>query len=600
MANEQLQEEYLVTARKWRPLQFKDIVGQEHITITLKNAIKSGRIHHAYLFSGPRGVGKTTTARIYARAINCLNPKDFEPCNECDSCKAVLEGRSMDVIEIDGASNNSVDDIRKLRENAKYPPISGNYKMYVIDEVHMLSTSAFNALLKTLEEPPKHLLFVFATTEAHKVLPTILSRCQRFDFRRMENDSIIQQIKFIAGKENITIDDESMNAIAQKADGSMRDSQSIFDQVVAFCGNDIKYSELANALHLIDKEFFFRISSSIKEKNLKDLFSLTNDIMTKGYDLQECLSGLLEHFRNILTIKVTGNTNLISDSESLKNKYKIESEKFEKNDILRILNLIANTEQTLRYSPQPKIRFEMALVQLASMDSVVDISQLIHEISDLKKKALTAKSSNVSSIEESDSTSEIAKKIKADLNTEPAKPVSKEADLKVNNGFMNLIDNASPSQEETYSKESPSAQTIENRWNDFKKEYAKGENGLLVLNQKEMITTVFFKGEIVLECNNDFLFQSIKNKQNEIKDYLVRFYKAPVNIKIVAKEQDSGTKKTNETIKSENRITTDNKETKFISSNEEPAEKTPQELSPIEQAIVDMFGAREVKIMSNG
>jgi DNA polymerase-3 subunit gamma/tau len=595
-----LQEEYLVTARKWRPLQFKDIVGQEHITITLKNAIKSGRIHHAYLFSGPRGVGKTTTARIYARAINCLNPKDFEPCNECDSCKAVLEGRSMDVIEIDGASNNSVDDIRKLRENAKYPPISGNYKMYVIDEVHMLSTSAFNALLKTLEEPPKHLLFVFATTEAHKVLPTILSRCQRFDFRRMENDSIIQQIKFIAGKENITIDDESMNAIAQKADGSMRDSQSIFDQVVAFCGNDIKYSELANALHLIDKEFFFRISSSIKEKNLKDLFSLTNDIMTKGYDLQECLSGLLEHFRNILTIKVTGNTNLISDSESLKNKYKIESEKFEKNDILRILNLIANTEQTLRYSPQPKIRFEMALVQLASMDSVVDISQLIHEISDLKKKALTAKSSNVSSIEESDSTSEIAKKIKADLNTEPAKPVSKEADLKVNNGFMNLIDNASPSQEETYSKESPSAQTIENRWNDFKKEYAKGENGLLVLNQKEMITTVFFKGEIVLECNNDFLFQSIKNKQNEIKDYLVRFYKAPVNIKIVAKEQDSGTKKTNETIKSENRITTDNKETKFISSNEEPAEKTPQELSPIEQAIVDMFGAREVKIMSNG
>ena len=208
MENQAKNKEFLVTARKWRPLKFHDVVGQQHITVTLQNAVRSGRIHHAYLFSGPRGVGKTTTARILARSINCTNPKENnEPCNECESCRAIIEGRSLDVIEIDGASNNSVEDIRKLRENSRYLPANGQYKMYIIDEVHMLSTSAFNALLKTLEEPPPHLLFVFATTEPHKVLPTILSRCQRFEFKRMEIDDIVRQLRVISDKEQIKIDE---------------------------------------------------------------------------------------------------------------------------------------------------------------------------------------------------------------------------------------------------------------------------------------------------------------------------------------------------------------------------------------------------------
>jgi len=263
---------YIVTARKWRPLTFGDVIGQNHITQTLKNAIQSGRLHHAYLFCGPRGVGKTTTARILARAVNCLEPNDAEPCNKCINCIAVIEGRSVDIIEIDGASNNSVDDVRKLRENAKYPPSHGKYKMYVIDEVHMLSSSAFNALLKTLEEPPPHLMFVFATTEAHKVLPTITSRCQRYDFRRMETTEIVSRLKYIAERENVTIDEKSLMLIAKRADGSMRDSQSIFDQVIAFCGKKVEFHNTVDSLSLIDDEFFFRISRAALDKDIAQMF----------------------------------------------------------------------------------------------------------------------------------------------------------------------------------------------------------------------------------------------------------------------------------------------------------------------------------------
>jgi len=381
--------EFIVTARKWRPLFFKDVVGQSHITQTLKNAVQKQRIHHAYLFSGPRGVGKTTTARILSRSINCLNPKDSEPCNECDNCRAVMEGRSMDIIEIDGASNNSVDDIRKLRENAKYPPSNGKYKMYIIDEVHMLSNAAFNALLKTLEEPPPHLLFVFATTEVHKVLPTITSRCQRFDFRRMEIEDITKQLAYIAAKEDMTIDEESLVAIAKKGDGSMRDSQSIFDQVVSFCGKNIVYSELADALHLIDEEFFFSITDAVKLKDTKTIFELVGKVVRKGYDFQETLQGLLEHLRNLTAVKVTDSPDILETSSQMKLKYHQESKKFEKIDLIRMMNHIAKAEQSLRFTPQPRIRFEIALLQLAHIDSTADISILINELREIKKKGLS-------------------------------------------------------------------------------------------------------------------------------------------------------------------------------------------------------------------
>lgn len=380
-----MSQEFVVTARKWRPQQFKDVVGQEHITQTLQNSIRTGRVHHANLFCGPRGVGKTTTARIHARALNCLNPQNFEPCNECESCLAILSNTSMDVIEIDGASNNSVDDIRKLRENAKYPPSVGKYKMFIIDEVHMLSTSAFNALLKILEEPPKHLLFVFATTESHKVPATIISRCQRFDFRRMEIESIVNQLKYISSKEGITIDEASLVTIAKKGDGSMRDSQSIFDRAIAFCGKDVKFTELANSLHLIDEEFYFKIGKYIKDKSIGELFLSINEIMNKGYDLTECLRGLIEYYRNILTIKETNNPKLIDSTEDYVRRYKSQADEIPRGDILRYINYLIITEKEIKFAAQPRIKFELALVQLASMNSVLEIEVLINELKQLKQ-----------------------------------------------------------------------------------------------------------------------------------------------------------------------------------------------------------------------
>jgi len=377
-------KEFIVTARKWRPLTFNSVVGQEHITTTLKNAIKTGRIHHAYLFCGPRGVGKTTTARILARAVNCLQPVDYEPCNQCTNCEAALNNRSIDIIEIDGASNNSVDDIRTLRENAKYPPSQGKYKMYIIDEVHMLSTSAFNALLKILEEPPSHLLFVFATTEAHKVPATIISRCQRFDFRRMEIPDIVYQLRNIAQKEEINIDEESLITIAKKADGSMRDSQSIFDQVIALCGKNVKYSEMAKSLHLLDEDFFFQLSDAISNKDSAKVFELSQIVISQGYEIQEVLSGLLEHFRNILTVIITKNTKLLSTSKEFEKKYLDISKKLTKSDILRYIHIINNTEQAIKYLPQPRVRFEIALINMAEMDKAIDLKSLIEEIRQIK------------------------------------------------------------------------------------------------------------------------------------------------------------------------------------------------------------------------
>ncbi|MFN8360739.1 MAG: DNA polymerase III subunit gamma/tau [Candidatus Kapaibacterium sp.] len=610
MAINDTSEPFVVTARKWRPMNFGAVVGQDHISTTLRNAILSKRVHHAYLFTGPRGVGKTTSARILAKALNCQNPQEnAEPCGECASCLDVVSGRSIDVIEIDGASNNSVEDVRKLRENAKYPPVTGNYKMYIIDEVHMLSTSAFNALLKTLEEPPPHLVFVFATTEIHKVPATILSRCQRFDFRRMEIESIVGQLKFIADKENVTIDEESLIAIAKKADGSMRDSQSIFDQVLAFCGMNIHYADVTNALHLIDADFFFMISHAIRDHNVAAMFEIARQVMTKGYEVHECLQGLLEHFRNILTILATGNAKLIETSAMFLERYEKEAAHFTQSEVLRLMNIITSTEQALKFSPQPRIRFELALAQMATLDATVEISELLTEL-----KQLQASGGGASAVRPMNAP------VRPPVAAPP--PAAKQA-FPMSQPFEPRQSNvaaAPPSPVDNSSASSPlpsgsvaGAEHLQAGWAQFVSQIAnKGVQ--IILGQSS--TPQFFNGEILLHIQQKFAADSITAQKSELNEQLVRFYGANVQLRISggttaaprsmeafgdfsphqSKGAGSGASDTFSAKDSSSSMSGVTVGGTPSSEQQQPAAPAKERL-PVEQAIIDIFGAREIPIV---
>lgn len=371
---------FVVTARKWRPQRFEDVVGQEHITSTLKNAIKEKRIAHAYLFTGPRGVGKTTTARILAKTLNCENSKNSEPCNECEMCKSIQNSQSIDIIEIDGASNRGIDEIRSLRDSVKYAPTRGKYKVYIIDEVHMLTKESFNAFLKTLEEPPEHIIFIFATTDVHKVPLTIISRCQRYDFRRIQLDKIKETLKMIADEEKIKIDDKTLTIIAKKADGALRDAESYFDQVVAFSKGKIDAELVTQMLNLIDEEIFFKISDAVIEKDFKVVFQTSEKIYENGWDFGDFVDGLIEHFRNILSATVTDSTNSIETADIYKTRYLEYKDKFSESDILRLLNFLNKSQQELRFSQNQKLKIEIILSHLVALESSRTISELISEV----------------------------------------------------------------------------------------------------------------------------------------------------------------------------------------------------------------------------
>ncbi len=377
---------YQVTARKWRPMVFEDVIGQAHVTNTLKNALATNRLAHAFIFCGGRGCGKTTTARILAKAINCLHPKDSNPCNECEVCGEITNGRSMDVVEIDGASNRGVDEIRNLRESVRYAPARGKYKVYIIDEVHMLTKEAFNALLKTLEEPPPHVLFIFATTEVHKVPSTILSRCQRYDFRRITIEDIISRLRFIAGEEKIAIDDDSLMIIAKKGDGSMRDSQSIFDQVVSYCGTTITAPQIMTLLNVVDQEFFFKVSDCIKTHDAQTGLLLVEEIVRNGFDIKEFLAGLAEHFRNLLIARTTQSTRLIEAPEVYRVRYADAASLFDEQDILRLIKLTTDLESSIRYSSQPRFKLEVGIIQMTKLEQSVKIDVLLRQLDEMGKK----------------------------------------------------------------------------------------------------------------------------------------------------------------------------------------------------------------------
>ena len=370
-------ENYIVSARKYRPSTFDSVVGQRALTTTLKNAIATGKLAHAYLFCGPRGVGKTTCARIFAKTINCLSPgADGEACNQCESCMAFNEQRSYNIHELDAASNNSVEDIRTLIDQVRIPPQIGKYKVYIIDEVHMLSQAAFNAFLKTLEEPPHHAIFILATTEKHKILPTILSRCQIYDFNRMNVQDTVGHLQYVASKEGIQAEPEALNVIAQKADGGMRDALSIFDQVASFTSGNITYQGVIQNLNVLDYEYYFRLTDFFLENKASDTMLLLNEVLRKGFDAHHFITGLASHFRDLLVSKDPITLPLLEVGASIRERYQQQAQKCEQKFLYRAMKLCNDCDLNYRTSKNKRLLVELTLIQCAQL-TLPDADDLI-------------------------------------------------------------------------------------------------------------------------------------------------------------------------------------------------------------------------------
>jgi len=375
---------YIVFARKYRPQAFDDIIGQSHITTTLKNAISQDRVAHAYLFAGPRGVGKTTTARIFAKALNCEKGPTPTPCNKCPSCEEITQGTSLDILEIDGASNRGIDEIRNLRENVKFAASKGRFKVYIIDEVHMLTPEAFNALLKTLEEPPPHVKFIFATTQAHKVPQTILSRCQRFDFRRIPSREILGNLKKIAGNEGLKIDDDALSLIAKYSDGGMRDAQVTLDQVTSFAKDKIDVRDVSGLLGLVDDEILFGLAAAISEKDPVSGLETIDRLINEGKDVTQVVLGLIEHFRNLSIVKISKALDSLIDTSPEKIKlYEAQSRKFTIEEILYVIYTLSNTIDFMRKTNLTRIPLEAAMVKLARSGSALPLDEVMKRLDGL-------------------------------------------------------------------------------------------------------------------------------------------------------------------------------------------------------------------------
>jgi len=374
---------YIALTRKYRPQTFDEVIGQEHITKTLKNAIKSKRVAHAYIFAGPKGVGKTTTARILAKAMNCVNGPTQTPCGKCASCIEIASSESVDVYEIDGASNRGIDEIRNLRENVKYASIRGKFKVYIIDEVHMLTTEAFNALLKTLEEPPAHVIFIFATTEPHRVIPTILSRCQRFDFRKLSIKEITNRIIYISKAEEIKIDEDALFLISKKADGSIRDAESMLDQLASYSEKAIKKDDVVTVLGLCEADVYFELANAFISKESSRCLDIIDRTINNGYDLHEFVIGCIEHMRALQLVKIG------ADLEELRynlQRYKTQAQKFDADDLLRVLNIMCRLEVEMKRSMQPRTVVEATFLRISKLESSVRLSEIFDRLDRLESE----------------------------------------------------------------------------------------------------------------------------------------------------------------------------------------------------------------------
>lgn len=386
--------------RAYRPQTFKDVVGQEHIIRTLKNQIQNNNVGHAYLFCGTRGTGKTSTAKIFARALNCQNSVDEEPCNECEVCKDILSDNIMDVIEIDAASNNSVDDIREIRENVKYTPAKCKYKVYIIDEVHMLSQGAFNALLKTLEEPPSYVIFILATTEPHKIPATILSRCQRFDFKRVTVKDMSTRMKEICDDVNVVVDDRALNLIARNSQGALRDALSILDQCMSFSENDIEYKDVVDLLGTVNIEQLFEMAEYVIKEDTKKCLEILNEFVVWGKDIKNLIDDLIDHFRNLMVCKVSSDLDeIISLPEEIVEQLKDQASTIEVNDIIRILNILSTTQDAIKVSSNPRVLAEVSIMKLSQPMFDESKESLLKRISNLEEVIKSGKININSNVE---------------------------------------------------------------------------------------------------------------------------------------------------------------------------------------------------------
>lgn len=373
--------------RVYRPKNFSDVIGQEHIVRTLKNQIENNNVGHAYLFCGTRGTGKTSTAKIFSRAVNCTNLHNDEPCNECENCREILEDKTMDVVEIDAASNNSVDDIRELRENVKYSPAKAKYKVYIIDEVHMLSQGAFNALLKTLEEPPSYVIFILATTEPHKIPATILSRCQRFDFKRVTVKDISSRMRYICEKEGIEADEKALNLIARNSQGALRDALSILDQCISFEGNKISYNDVIELLGSVNIEQLFDLAESVIKEDTRKSLQILNDFIIWGKDVRNLVNDLIDHFRNLMVCKISNDLDeIISLPEETIDLLKQQAETIDINNLIRILNILSETQDGMKISSNPRVLMEVTMMKIAQPMFDESKEALIKRIENLEQK----------------------------------------------------------------------------------------------------------------------------------------------------------------------------------------------------------------------
>ena len=528
-------EDYIVSARKYRPVTFDSVVGQKALTTTLKNAISSGKLANTYLFCGPRGVGKTTCARIFAKTINCTNRgADGEACGECESCKSFNEElRSYNVFELDAASNNSVDDIRNLTEQVRIPPMNGKYKVYIIDEVHMLSQAAFNAFLKTLEEPPKYAIFILATTEKHKIIPTILSRCQIYDFSRISNKDIIEHLQSVAKKEGVNAEPEALAIIAEKSDGGMRDALSIFDQVVSFTGGQVTYQKTIENLNVIDYDYYFRLTDMFLEKRIPDTMVLLNDILAKGFDGSHLISGLMLHLRNLLVSRDACTLPLLEVSDEMRERYKNQAAKCSPKFLYRALKICNDCDLNYRISKNKRLLVELTLIQAAQADEDDDSSgrkpKRLHPI--FKKIAATAKAAPAAAAPQA-----TAEPVTAQAVQQPApQPVRKNAipTFKGASIFTSIHGNKTagrPDQphgrqtvqvidQEQHPAKPLTADALQNSWNDFAATLPRQDtplkNRMINCRPTLMSDTVF-----CVEAGNPMMADEIRGAEDRILRFI--------------------------------------------------------------------------------